>query len=69
MWMRASYIAAALSVAFGPVVANATIVDSTYDFGANTTGNTLISAFGGTHTDPANPALRRVVRGGARLRS
>jgi hypothetical protein len=55
MWMRASYIAAALSVAFGPVVANATIVDSTYDSGTTTTGNTLISAIGGTHTDPANP--------------
>ena len=58
MRMRASYIAAALSFAFGPV-ANATIVGSTYDFTTSVTGNTQISPLGGPtlHTDPANPGF------------
>jgi hypothetical protein len=58
MRMRASYIAAALSVAFAPV-ANATIVGSTYDFTSSVTGNTQISPLGGPtlHTDPANPGF------------
>jgi hypothetical protein len=58
MKMRASYIAAALSFAFGPV-ANATIIGSTYDFTTSVTGNTQISPLGGPtlHTDPANPGF------------
>jgi hypothetical protein len=58
MRIRASYIAAALSFAFGPV-ANATIVGSTYDFTTSVTGNTQISPLGGPtlHTDPANPGF------------
>jgi hypothetical protein len=58
MRMRASYIAAAFSLAFGSV-ANATIVGSTYDFTTSVTGNTQISPLGGptTHTDPANPGF------------
>ena len=58
MRMRASYIAAALSLAFCPV-ANATIVGSTYDFTTSVTGNTQISPLGatGSHTDPANPGF------------
>jgi hypothetical protein len=58
MRMRASYIAAALSLAFGSS-ANATIVGSTYDFTTSVTGNTQISPLGGPtlHTDPANPGF------------
>src|SRR5438067_11931870 len=58
MRVRASYIAAALSFAFGPV-ADATIVGSTYDFTTSVTGNTQISPLGGPtlHTDPANPGF------------
>jgi hypothetical protein len=58
MRMRASYIAAALSLAFGSV-ANATIIGSTYDFTTSVTGNTQISPLGGPtlHTDPANPGF------------
>src|SRR5262245_11994246 len=58
MKIRASYIAAALSLAFCPV-ANATIVGSTYDFTTSVTGNTQISPLGatGAHTDPANPGF------------
>jgi len=56
--MRVSYIAAVLSLAFGPV-ANATIVGSTYDFSTSVTGNTQISPLGGptVQTDPANPGF------------
>jgi hypothetical protein len=56
MRIRASYIAAALSLPFGPV-ANATIVGSTYDFTASAIGNTQISATNGTYTDPTNPGF------------
>jgi hypothetical protein len=56
--MRASYLAAALSLAFTPY-ANATIVGSTYDFTTSVTGTTQISPLGGptVHTDPANPGF------------
>jgi hypothetical protein len=58
MWIRASYIAAALSLAFAPV-ANATIVGSTYEFTTSESGNTVIIPLGGPtpHTDPANPGF------------
>ena len=58
MIIRASYVAAALSLAFAPN-ANATIVGSTYDFTTSVTGNTQISPLGGptSHTDPANPGF------------
>jgi len=55
MRIRASYIAAAFSLAFAPL-ANATLVGSTYNFTSSVTGTTTISPLGGptTHTDPAN---------------
>lgn len=55
MKIRATYLAAAFSLAFAPV-ASATIVGSTYDFTSSVTGSTTISPLGGptTHTDPAN---------------
>ena len=56
MRMRASYVAAVLSLALA-ANASATIVGSTYDFTTSVTGNTQISPLGGptVHTDPANP--------------
>ena len=56
MRIRASYLAAALSVAFA-ANANATIVGSTYDFTTSVTGSTQIGPLGGptSQTDPANP--------------
>ena len=56
MRIRASYLAAAFSLAFAPV-ASATIVGSTYNFTTSVTGGTTISPLGGptSHTDPANP--------------
>jgi hypothetical protein len=58
MRIRASYFAAALSLAF-VANANATIVGSKYDFTTSTTGSTQISPLGGptSHTDPANPGF------------
>jgi hypothetical protein len=56
MRFRASRIAAALSLAFGPA-ANATIVGSTYNFSTSVTGNTQIGDTPGTYTDPANPGF------------
>lgn len=58
MRVRASYIAAAFSLAFAPV-ANATIVGSTYDFTTSESGNTVIAPLGGPtmQTDPANPGF------------
>ena len=58
MKIRASYLAAALALAFAPV-ANATIVGSTYDFTTSETGTVQISPLGGPfiHTDPANPGF------------
>src|SRR5690349_7896569 len=59
MRIRASYFAAALSLAFAPY-ANATIVGSTYDFSTSITGNTQISPAPGAptlHTDPTNPGF------------
>src|SRR5438132_11658861 len=58
MRIRASYLAAALALAFAPA-ANATIVGSTYNFTTSVTGNTQISPLGGPtlHTDPANPGF------------
>jgi len=58
MRVRASYLAAALALAFA-ANANATIVGSTYDFTTSVTGNTQISPLGatGAHTDPANPGF------------
>jgi len=56
--MRASYLAAACSLAFAPV-AYATIVGSTYDFTASVAGGAQISTSGGPtlETDPANPVF------------
>ena len=58
MRIRASYVAAALSLAFA-ANANATIIGSTYDFTTSVTGATQISPLGGPtlHTDPANPGF------------
>ena len=58
MKIRATYLAAALSVAFA-ANADATIVGSTYDFTTSATGNTQISPLGGptSQTDPANPSF------------
>ena len=58
MRIRASYLAAALSLAFA-ANANATIVGSTYDFSTSATGSTQIVPPGGptVHTDPANPGF------------
>jgi hypothetical protein len=58
MGMRASYLAAACSLAFAPV-AYATIVGSTYDFTASAAGGAQISPSGGPtlETDPANPVF------------
>jgi hypothetical protein len=55
MRIRASYLAAAFSLAFAPV-ASATIVGSTYNFTTSVTGNTQISPLGGptTHTNGVN---------------
>jgi hypothetical protein len=47
MRIRASYVAAALSLAFAPN-ANATIVGSTFDFTTSVTGNTQILPLGTT---------------------
>lgn len=50
-------VVAALSLTFA-AAANATIVGSTYDFSASSTGNTAFGgAATGTYTDPANPGI------------
>lgn len=46
----------ALSLAFA-AAANATIVGSTYDFSASSTGNTAIDSLAGTFTDPVNAGI------------
>ena len=58
MGMRASYLAAAFSLAFAPF-AYATIVGSTYDFTTSVAGGAQISPLGGPtlETDPANPVF------------
>ena len=58
MRIRASYLAAALSLAFA-ANATATIIGSTYDFSTSATGSVQIIPLGGptVHTDPANPGF------------
>ena len=62
MRIRATYLAAALFVAFA-ADSNATIIGSTYDFTTSVTGNTQISPVGGptsrTSTDRLWPATHR----------